>query len=65
VKIIHADNLILVDREALTLISGRSKNTIRARCEVSRVINGKPFYDVWRELQRLSGIPTRQRHSPT
>lgn len=53
---------ILVDREALVALTGRSQNTIRLRCCVyTRHRTGRPLYDMERALARLAEIPTRQR----
>lgn len=52
---------VLVDREALALISRRSPHTIRLRCHVVRYRGKRPLYDLHRELARLAAIPTRQR----
>lgn len=52
---------VLVDREALALITERSVHTIRARCEVVRHRDGRPLYALEREVARLAMIPKRQR----
>ena len=53
---------VLVDREALAMITGRSVHTIRARCPVARRHwDGSPLYDVEAEAERLANIPTRRR----
>lgn len=56
---------VLVDREALAMITGRSVHTIRARCTVARRHwDGSPLYNVEAEVQRLAKIPTRRRGTP-
>lgn len=56
---------VLVDREALALITGRSRHTIRARCiVVHRHHDGSPLYDAEVEVARLATIPTRRRRPP-
>lgn len=52
---------VLVDREALRMVTGRSEHTIRARCEVVRYRDGRPLYALEREVERLAMIPTRRR----
>ena len=54
---------VLVDREALALITSRSVHTIRLRCEVYRYRGKTPLYDLHHELARLATIPTRQRRT--
>jgi hypothetical protein len=57
----RSDRPVLVDREALTMLTQRSVHTIRARCVVVRYRSGRPLYDLEREVARLSGIPVRRR----
>jgi hypothetical protein len=54
---------VLVDREALMMLTGRSVHTIRLRCAVYRYRGKRPLYDLHRELARLAAIPTRQRRA--
>lgn len=55
---------VLVDREALALLTGRSVHTIRMRCEVyTQHRSGRPLYDMERAVTRLAEIPTRRRTS--
>lgn len=55
---------ILVDREALAMITGRSVHTIRFRCKVERYhYSGRPLYALEDEVARLARIPTRRRVS--
>lgn len=52
---------VLVDREALAMLTGRSIHTIRARCQVVRHRDGRPLYALEAERARLAKIPTRRR----
>lgn len=53
---------VLIDREALALVTRRSPHTIRARCQpVSRTDNGRPLYDLYASIEDLADIPTRNR----
>lgn len=52
---------VLVDREALAMITRRSSHTIRLRCEVVRYRDGRALYALEREVARLADIPTRRR----
>jgi hypothetical protein len=53
---------VLVDSEALALITRRSVNTIRLRCAVVRYHgSGRRLYALHDEVQRLAAIPIRQR----
>lgn len=52
---------VLVDREALAMLTKRSVNTIRLRCEVVRYYKGRALYALEREVERLAEIPTRSR----
>lgn len=52
---------VLVDREALAMVTRRSVHTIRFRCEVVSHRDGRPLYDLEQEVARLAAIPTRQR----
>lgn len=52
---------VLVDREALALLTKRSKHTIRARCRVVRYRDGRPLYALEESVEILSAIPTRRR----
>lgn len=52
---------MLVDREALSMLTKRSVHTIRARCAVVRYRSGRPLYDLECEVARLAAIPVRRR----
>lgn len=52
---------VLVDREALAMITQRSPHTIRLRCPVVRYHRGRALYDLESEVERLALIPTRRR----
>lgn len=56
----HADP-VLVDREALIHLTGRSRHTIRLRCKVVRYSRGRALYDMEQALATLEAIPTRGR----
>lgn len=57
---------VLMDREALSAITGRSPNTIRARLAPTlRDEKGRPLYVYDEALAQLREIPTRQRHTET
>jgi hypothetical protein len=56
---------VLMDREALAAITGRSPNTIRARLTPTlRDETGRPFYIYDEALAQLREIPTRRRAEP-
>lgn len=59
--VVTRPELVLVDREALSMITKRSVHTIRARCTVVRYRSGRPLYDLEREVERLAAIPVRRR----
>lgn len=61
--VVTAFGRVLMDREALHVLSGRSVNTIRARCEVLTHAEGRALYDSLDCLARLREIPTRRRAS--
>lgn len=52
---------VLVDREALAMITQRSVHTIRLRCTVARYHRGRALYALECEVERLDAIPTRRR----
>lgn len=53
---------VLVDREALALITGRKVPTIRRHCViVRRHYSGRALYALEVEVARLATIPTRRR----
>lgn len=52
---------VLVDREALAMVTRRSVHTIRLRCEVVRYYKGRALYALEEEIERLASIPTRRR----
>lgn len=52
---------VLVDREALAMLTKRSVHTIRLRCDVVRYYRGRALYALEREVERLGHIPTRHR----
>lgn len=52
---------VLVDREALAMLTARSKNTIIARCEVVSYRSGRALYNLDVEVARLESIPRRAR----
>lgn len=54
---------VLVDREALAMVTGRSIHTIRLRCPVAGYRAGRALYDLEREVERLAAIRTRRRPS--
>lgn len=55
---------VLVDREALCLLTGRSPHTIRLRLRPAmQHQNYGALYDLDAATQRLSQIPTRKRMS--
>jgi len=62
--IIHEPGRTLIDRQSLALLSGRSVNTIRARCEVVDHRVGRALYDMERAAAVLAAIPTRRRRPP-
>jgi hypothetical protein len=51
----------LIDRQTLALITGRSVNTIRARCEVAEHRDGRALYDLDQAEAVLNATPTRRR----
>jgi hypothetical protein len=60
--IIHLpDGRSLVDRQTLALVTGRSVNTIRARCPVTEHRRGRALYDLDQAQQTLAAIPPRRR----
>lgn len=60
--IVYKPGLVLVDRQTLALVTGRSVNTIRARCEVvEHHRDGRALYDLNQAEQVLAAIPTRRR----
>lgn len=53
---------VLVDREALAMITGRKVPTIRRHCEVIRHhYSGRALYALEAEVARLATIPSRRR----
>jgi hypothetical protein len=52
---------ILIDRQSLALLTGRSVHTIRARCHVVKHRNGKALYDLDDAELTLAATPTRDR----
>lgn len=59
--VVHEDKRMLIDRQTLAQLTGRSEHTIRARCPVERHHRGKALYDAMRCEQILAAIPTRTR----
>ena len=58
------DARVLLDREALAAVTGRSVHTIRARLQPAlRDDAGRPFYIYDDAVQQLREIPTRQRRA--
>lgn len=51
---------VLVDREALIHLTGRSKHTIRLRCTVVRYSRGRALYAMEEAVATLAAIPTRR-----
>jgi hypothetical protein len=51
----------LVDRQTLALVTGRSVNTIRARCTVAEHRDGRALYDLDQAEAVLNATPTRRR----
>lgn len=60
IVLVHHDP-VLVDREALAMITGRPVITIRKHCQVVRYRDRRPLYALDDELERLARIPTRRR----
>lgn len=52
---------VLVDREALAMLTDRSLATIRAHAEVVGYRNGRALYNLDTEVSRLESIPRRAR----
>lgn len=62
-RVVTVDGLWLMDREALAQWTGRSANTIRARCLIhSRDALG-PLYDAHASAATLDTIPRRARRA--
>ena len=59
--VIREGDRMLIDRQTLAKLTGRSVNTIRARCPIERHHRGKALYDAMRCEQILAAIPTRTR----
>ena len=62
--IIHEPGRTLIDRQSLALLTGRSVNTIRARCEVVEHKYGRALADLACAAAGLAAIPTRRRRPP-
>lgn len=62
--IIHEPGRTLIDRQSLALLTGRSVNTIRARCEVVEHQDGRALYDMERAAAVLAATPTRRKRPP-
>jgi hypothetical protein len=62
--VVYEPGRTLIDRLALAMLTGRSVNTIRARCEVVDHRNGRALYDMERAAAVLAAIPTRRKRPP-
>lgn len=52
---------VLVDREALVALTGRSEHTIRLRLTPVKYRHGRAMYDMEQAVATLDTIPTRRR----
>src|SRR5690606_187887 len=59
--VVHEGERMLIDRQTLAQLTGRSEHTIRARCPIERHERGKALYDAMRCEEILNRIPTRTR----
>lgn len=59
--VVREGDRMLIDRQTLAQLTGRSVNTIRARCPVVGHRDGKALYDAEQVEKILGKIGTRQR----
>lgn len=59
--IVYEPGRVLIDRQSLSALTGRSVHTIRARCAVVDHRQGKALYDMEAASAVLSALPTRPR----
>lgn len=59
--IIKEPGRVLIDRQTLAVLSGRSVHTIRARCPIVEHRDGRALYDMEQADAILKAIPTRRR----
>ncbi len=61
IVILIRNGAALIDRQTLSHITGRSINTIRARCPIVTHSRGRALYDMEQSLAILLEIPQRKR----
>lgn len=59
--VVHEPDRMLIDRQTLAKLTGRSVHTIRARCPIERHKDGKALYDAERCEAILADIEDRKR----
>lgn len=63
-ELLREQDRILVDRQALAYLTGRSTHTIRRHCVVVKELPRKygkvPFYDLFSSRLILDGVPQRK-----
>lgn len=52
---------VLIDRQTLAKLTGRSQETIRKRCDVVEYRDGKALYDMNAAEKKLKKVPARDR----
>jgi hypothetical protein len=58
--VIYEENRVLIDRQTLAKLTGRSVHTIRAKCPVAGHRQGKAVYDMDECDDILNAVPTRR-----
>jgi len=61
--VIYEPQRVLIDRQTLALLTGRSVHTIRARCPIADHRNGRALYDMEQVAAILQDTPARQRRT--
>lgn len=59
--VIFEKDRVLIDRQTLATLSGRSIHTVRARCPIAEHRDGRALYDSELCEAILAAIPTRRR----
>jgi hypothetical protein len=59
--IFYEPGRVLIDRQTLAHLTGRSVHTIRARCAIVGHRDGKAVYDMEAAAAVLDGLSTRRR----
>lgn len=61
--IIYEPGRVLIDRQTLAQLAGRSVHTVRARCPIAEHRDGRALYDMEESAAILESIPTRRRRT--